>query len=413
MAITERDTTPRALPSDADISGRYFGEEELRNVTEVLRSGTLNSTKGTWVTKFETAFAERFGVPYARCVTSGTAAIHTAIAALNPEPGDEIITTPITDMGAITPILYESAVPVFADVDPLTYNVTAETIEPRITARTRAIVVTHLFGNMCDMDPIMALARKHGLPVIEDAAQAFAATYKGRVAGSIGDLGCFSFQQGKHMTCGEGGLVVVNNEEYQHRVRLFVDKAWGYGDPEPDHYFLALNYRMTELQGAVLMAQLGKLDKVVEARIRNASLMDGLLADFDGVHGPVTTSESMHVYWKYPLRVDDAIVQGGVDELAGALKKRGIWSAPRYIQKPAFMCQVLRDRVTFGDSEFPFRGPQRAGAETLDYDIENFPGAVEALGHICVLPWNEAYTPDDVEYVARAIADAVCELSVA
>ena len=197
---------PRPLPSDANSSGRNFGSEELELLQQVLESGTLNCTRGTWVKRFETEFGERYGVSYVRCVTSGTAAIHTAVAAVDPEPGDEIITTPITDMGAITPILYQGAIPIFADVDPLTYNVTAETIAPRITERTRAIIVTPLFGNPCDMDPILELARQRGIPVIEDAAQAFFAEYRGRRTGTMGDIGCFSLQQGKHMTTGEGGI---------------------------------------------------------------------------------------------------------------------------------------------------------------------------------------------------------------
>src|SRR5205814_3570291 len=195
------------LPSDADRTGRDLGAEELALLREVIESGTLNCTRGTQVKAFEKAFAERYGVPHARAVTSGTAAIHAAVAAIDPEPGDEIITTPITDMGAITPILYQTAIPVFADVDPLTYNMTAATIARKITRRTRAVMVTHLFGNPCDMDPILALCARHKLPLIEDCAQAFGTTYKGRAVGTMGAIGCFSLQQGKHMSTGEGGMV--------------------------------------------------------------------------------------------------------------------------------------------------------------------------------------------------------------
>ena len=249
------------LPSDGDSSGRDLGRDELDRLREVIESGTLNCTKGRAVKEFEARFAKRYGVEFGRATTSGTASIHAAIAAVDPEPGDEIITSPITDIGALSPIIYQTAIPVFADVDPLTYNVTAETIAPRITRRTRAIIVTHLFGNPCDMGPILDLARKHELPVIEDAAQAYEAECDGQLVGTIGDFGCFSLQQGKHMTTGEGGIVITRNEKYWRRLWLFVDKAWGYGDPAPDHYFLALNYRMTELQGAVALAQLEKLGR--------------------------------------------------------------------------------------------------------------------------------------------------------
>src|SRR5262245_40967872 len=158
--------TTITLPSDADITGRSFGAEELEYLKRVIASGTLNCTKGTVVREFESRFARSIGVPFCRTATSGTAAIHAAVAAVDPEPGDEVSTTPITDMGAITPILYQTAIPVFADVDPLTYNLTAASIAKRITRRTKAVMVTHLFGNPCDMDPIVDLCRGRRLALI-------------------------------------------------------------------------------------------------------------------------------------------------------------------------------------------------------------------------------------------------------
>ena len=148
-----------------------MGADELNNLNEVITSGTLTSTKGRFVKTFQEQFAEKLGVKHAYACASGTAAIHTAIAALDPEPGDEIVTSPITDMGALTPILYQAAIPVFAEVDPATWNVTAKTIEPVLSKRTKAIVVTHLFGNPCEMGEIVRLAESRGIPVIEDCAQ--------------------------------------------------------------------------------------------------------------------------------------------------------------------------------------------------------------------------------------------------
>jgi len=399
------------LPSDVDHTGRNFGEEELAILRRVIESGTLNCTKGTVVKKFEERFKEKYKAEFCRTTTSGTASIHTAIAGINPEPGDEIINTPITDMGALTPIIYQAAIPVFADVDPLTYNVTAETIAPKITKRTKAIMVTHLFGNPCDMDPIMELARQHKLPVIEDACQAYLAEYKGRLIGTIGDIGCFSLQQGKHMTTGEGGIVVSSNGEYTRRMWLFVDKAWGYGDPKPDHYFLALNYRMTELQGAVALAQLDKVDGVVESRIQTAEMLTNLIADVPGVSTPTITPDSKHVYWKYPLRIDYKIIEGGVDTFAAELKERGIFSAPRYIQKPAFMCQIFQERNTFGKSKFPFEGECRKDDPPVVYDPKEYPGTFDALSHVVVLPWNEFYTEEHVQYIANNIKAVAADLA--
>ena len=354
MSDVTKEMEPMVLPNDADASGRDLGKEELALLKEVIESGVLNSTKGTMVHRLEAAFAERYGADRCIASSSGTAALHTAIGAINPEPGDEIITTPITDMGALTPILYQQAIPIFADVDPITFNICAETIEPKITDRTCAIMVTHLFGNPCDMGPIMDLAKAHDLVVIEDCAQAFFAEYNGKRVGTFGDIGCFSLQQGKHMTTGEGGLSITDNPELARRMFLFVNKAWGYGDENPDHYFLAPNYRMTELQGAVALAQLEKVEGVVDRRQRAADLMTAHLEGVPGIMAPQITTNSTHVYWKYCLVVDAEVLGANVDELAAHLKSEGIFSAPRYVQKPAFMCQIFRDRQTYGKSQCPY-----------------------------------------------------------
>lgn len=394
------------LPSDADASGRSFGDEERALVDEVLASGVLNCTRGTKVRQLETEFARWLGTQHCRAISSGTAAIHTAIAALDPEPGDEIVTTPITDMGAITPILYQSAIPVFADVDPITYNVTADTIEKRLTPRTRAVIVTHLFGGACDMDPILELCHDKGLPIVEDCAQAYGATYGGRNVGTLGAIGCYSLQQGKHVSSGEGGLVVTDDPDLHRRMVLFSDKAWGYGDESPDHYFLAPNYRMTELAGAVALAQLRKLPAMLEQRLAMAERLRAAIADVAGVEAPAIHPGATHTYWKFPLRVDPEVIPGGAVALGARLRKTGVWCAPRYVQKPAFECQVLRDRVTFGNSRFPFDGPYRNGHPPVAYGRDQTPGAIDALEHVVVLPINERYRSEHVDFVAEAIRAA-------
>jgi dTDP-4-amino-4,6-dideoxygalactose transaminase len=396
------------LPSDADASGRDLGDAELALLREVIDSGTLNCTRGTQVNAFEAAFAARYGVPAARAVSSGTAAIHTAIAAIDPEPGDEIITTPITDMGAIAPILYQQAIPIFADVDPVTLNLTAQSVAARIGPRTRAIIATHLFGNPCDIAGIRRVAG--AIPVIEDCAQAYLATVGGQLVGTFGALGAFSLQQGKHMTSGEGGVVISADAALARRARLFSDKAWGYGDPEPDHYFLALNYRMTDLQGAVARAQLGKLDAVVASRQRSAARLTALLERSDGLTLPRAAAGATHVYWKYPLLVDPAVVRGGADALGARLKARGVACAPRYIQKPAFACRVLRERQTYGASRCPWSCRERAGGAAVTYDAADYPGTRQGLERVVVLPWNERYTDAHVDFIAAAVRGAVREL---
>lgn len=394
------------LPSDADRSGRDFGNEELTLLREVLESGTLNCTRGTQVNAFEREFASTFGVPHARAVTSGTAAIHTAIAAIDPDPGDEIITSPVTDMGAIAPILYQQAIPIFADVDPVTLNITPAAVEERITTRTRAIIATHLFGNPCDVVAIEELAAERGIPVIEDCAQAFLARRAGRLVGTIGAIGAFSLQQGKHMTTGEGGVVIASDARDARRMRLFSDKAWGYGDPTPDHTFLALNYRMTELQGAVARAQLGKLASVVERRQRVAASLTERLQDVAGLILPAAEAGCTHAYWKYPIHVDPRVYPGGPDAFASELKAQGVPSAPRYVGKPAFACEMFRARRTYGKSQCPYSCREERGGGVVRYDAAEYPGTMAGLARILVLPLNEFYTADHVELLADLVRKA-------
>ncbi len=392
------------LPSDQDHSGRTLAAEEVASVAQAIASGTLTSTKGTFVKGLEAQFAQCLEAQHCHACTSGTAAVHIAIAAIDPEPGDEIITTSITDMGALTPIVYQGAIPVFADVDPDTYNVTPRTIEACINERTRAIIVTHLFGNPCDMKGIMAIAEKHNLPVIEDCAQAYLAEADGRLVGSIGTIGCFSLQQGKHITTGEGGLVTTNNADLARRIFLLINKAWGYGDSKPDHYFAALNYRMNELTGAVALSQLDKLADVVDSRIATADKLTERITSLNGIGAPVIRPGDRMTYWKYCLNVDKNRVAGGTVALAGKLKDCGIASAPRYIQKPAFQCEVFRDQRTFGSSHYPFT---LARPEAVDYTPEKFPGTFAALNQVLVLPWNERYTTEHVDYIAKSIRNSV------
>jgi perosamine synthetase len=396
------------LPSDQDASGRTFGEEELAMLAQAIRSGTLFSVKGTLVKTLEKNFAQLLGIEHAHACASGTAALHTAIAAINPDPGDEIITSPITDMGALSPILYQGAIPVFADVDPKTCNVTAKTIESCLSERTRAIIVTHLFGNPCEMGEIMELARARSIPVIEDCAQAFLSRHDGEFVGTIGTIACFSLQQGKHITTGEGGLVATRDAALARRMFLFINKAWGYGDAQPDHYFLALNYRMSELQGAVAVAQLPKLKAVVKSRIAMADKLTEQLQGLPGIETPWVSPNSVHTYWKYCLRVDSQVLRGGSVKLGQLLAERGIASAPRYIQKPAFMCEVFQKQRTFGNNHYPFT---LARPEAVDYDRGRFPGTFDALEGILVLPWNERYTEEHVHYIANSLKQCVNQLA--
>ena len=395
------------LPSDLDRTGRDLGKEELELVRQVLESGLLFSPKGKYVAQLEKQFAERYGVKYATACSSGSAAVHVAVGAINPNPGDEIITTSVTDMGALTAILYQGAIPVFCDVDPDSYNVTADAIAARITSRTKAVIVTHLFGVPCDMDPIMQLCNSRNIPVIEDCAQAFDATYKGKPVGTFGAIAAFSFQQGKHMTTGEGGIVITNNPELGRHAFLFVNKAWGYGDKNPDHYFMAPNYRISELIGAVALAQLAKLNGVVARRRASAKKFTELIKDIKGITPQARPADSNPVFWKYCVNIDEAKAGVGLTEIAASMRSAGVFAMPRYIGKPAFECQIFRDKVTFGTSGWPYTDASRKGLPEVDYDRKNFPGTIKALSHVLVIPWNEFYTDEHVCFISNALHAAV------
>lgn len=394
-----------ALPSDGDSSGRTLGLEECDLAARAIRSGTLNSTKGTYVARFEQQFAARMGLKHAIACANGTAAVHCAIAAIGLRGGDEVITTPITDMGALTPILYEGGMPVFADVDPHTLNVTAATIARQITARTRAVVVTHLFGLPCDMAPIVELCRRHSLLLIEDMAQAFLAEEHSGRCGTFGAIACWSLQQGKHMTTGEGGMVGTDDPQLARKLFLFVNKAWGYGDSSPDHYFPALNYRLTELQGAVALGQLQKLDWVVQRRREVAAALSAGLAAEPGLELPHDPPGGRHAWWKYAFMVDPTVVQGGAIALGKAMKNRGVFCVPRYIQKPAFECQLFADFAASPVTALPWSHSDRRTAPQPLFRRSDYPGTVQALDRVVVLPLNELYTQAHVDHVVTVIAE--------
>ncbi len=397
------------LPSDQDASGRTLGSEEIQALTEVIKTGTLTSTKGRFVRTFETEFAKTVGAKHAYACASGTAAVHLAIAAINPNPGDEIVTTPITDMGALTPILYQGAIPVFADVDDRTCNVTAATIEARLSDRTKAIVVTHLFGNPCEMDEIMELAAARNLPVIEDCAQSFLAAYGGRKVGTIGRIGCFSLQQGKHITTGEGGIVDDRRRRpgpahvpvHQQGLGLRRREA---GSLLPRAQLPHERAAGRRRPGAAAQARWGGRAAPAHGRSphRAAEGHSWHRGAVGGARSRTTCTGSTPSWWT------SGSLRAVRRRSAKALKSYDIASAPRYIQKPAFMCDVIRNQRTLGDSRWPF---SLARPEAVDYDRAKHAGTYRALDRILVLPWNEGYTEEHVDYLAQSFRTAVASLS--
>jgi hypothetical protein len=286
-----------------------FDGNDIEAVTQVLRSGKVNYWTGDIARRFETAFAGRFKTRYAIALANGTVALELALHALGIGPGDEVITTCRTFIASASAVVMRGAVPVLADVDPVSQNLTAETVAKVLSPRTRAIIVVHLAGWPCEMDPIMALARKHGLKVIEDCAQAHGATYRGRPVGGIGDMGAFSFCQDKIMTTGgEGGMLVTDDKSLW-------EKAWAYKDhgksftavycqnQKPGFHWLhesfGTNWRMTEMQAALGCMALEKLDDWLRKRRRNARFLTEAFKDMPILRLTVPPLHVEHAYYKY------------------------------------------------------------------------------------------------------------------
>src|SRR5450631_4188472 len=275
-------------------------------IARVLDSGQF--VLGSEVAGFEQEFATYCGAAECIALNSGTSALHLALLAAGVGPGDEVITVPFTFVASVAAVTYSGARPILVDIDPRTFTMDPAAIEAAITPRTKAILPVHLYGQPADMDPIMDVARRHGLVVIEDAAQAHGAKYKGRPVGSIGDLGCFSFYPTKNLGAyGEGGAVTTNNSDYAKTIRALRD--WGQ-DRKYFHVLRGYNYRMEGFQGAILRVKLRHLEKWTEARRAHAALYDALLKESD-----VTTPRQMpyarHVYHVYAIRTPhrDALVE--------------------------------------------------------------------------------------------------------
>lgn len=380
---------------------RKVGEDELVELREVIESAWLFRFGGKKVEAFEKAFAEKHGVRFGIACTSGTAAIHTAIGALQFNPGDEVVTAPITDIGSVTPILKEGGIPLFADIDPETGNMDPECTEKLISDRTKAILVVHLAGNPCDMDAFVEIAKRHNLTLIEDCAQAHRAEYKGKFVGTIGDIGCFSLQQSKHITTGDGGICITDNEELATKMALFMDKGWERGAmvPHRRYVMLGLNYRMNEITGAVALAQIKRLDWVTSERHRKGTMLSELISECRYIKPQKVLEGCKAVYWHYELLVQhNAPFSAG--EFAKALNAEGIPCSAHYIGKPIFLCHeaLYRQRV-FGESRFPFDYASRE----VKYNESTCPKAQDYLNRLVVLPLHEFLSDEDISDIAKAI----------
>ena len=304
-----------------DLKAQYQSIAEEVNSAVLSTLASTQFVLGKEVQAFEEEFATYSGARYGVAVNSGTSALHLALLAAGVGPSDEVITVSSTFVATVAAIDYTGARPVFVDVDPVTLNMDSALVEAAITERTRAILPVHLHGQSADMDPIVDIARRHKLKVIEDAAQAHGAEYKGRRIGSIGDLGCFSFYPGKNLGAyGEGGMVVTNDEEYAHTIQMLRD--WGQ-EKKYHHVLKGYNYRMDGIQGAILRVKLRYLEDWTEARRSHAAVYNELLVD-SGVQTPVEMPYARHVYHVYAVRTP------GRDALQQALQAKEIQTGIHY-----------------------------------------------------------------------------------
>ena len=358
-----------------DLKAQYqsIKQEVDQAVLAVLESSQF--VLGPEVAAFEKEFAAFSGAAHGIAVNTGTSALHLALLAAGVGPGDEVITVPFTFVATVAAIRYTGARPVFVDIDPHSFTMDPAALSAAITPRTKAIVPVHLYGQAADMDPIVAIARRHGLVVIEDACQAHAAEYKRRPVGSLGDLACFSFYPGKNLGAyGEGGIILTNDADHARQARM--QRDWGQ-EQRYHHTLQGFNYRMEGIQGAVLRVKLRHLAKWTDLRRERAAMYNRLLAD-RGVTTPPEMSYARHVYHIYAVRSLDR------DGLQKQLLDRGVHTGLHY----------------------PIPVHLQPAHADLGYTAGQFPHSEAAAREVLSLPLYPEMPLTDVEGVAEAIGAA-------
>jgi dTDP-4-amino-4,6-dideoxygalactose transaminase len=370
---TMRSVWPRILPEDID------------RILEQVRSGLLTEMSAVEAVRaFEHEIAAAVRTRLALITNSGTAALHCAVAALRVEPGDEVVVPALTYIACAAAVIHHNAIPVFADIDPLTFNVTADTISEAITARTRAIIVVHMHGLPADLDGIRGIARKHGLPIIEDFSQAFGAEYQGRPVGGLAEVGVASLMAGKNLaSAGEGGVLVTNDRELRNRaaaLKCFAQVVASDGSYITAHETMGYNYRISLVALAMASQQLFRLDEYNALRRENAARLDAALGEIPGFSGPVTPTECKHVYHIYRFRFDPD--PGGLrispDQMREGLK-RVFWAEGlplvEFQNTPLPGHALLQRKVGYGRG-CPW---SCAGRAEMTYRIEDYPASLAVI----------------------------------
>jgi len=357
------------------IAKPLLGREELEAIKEVLESGVL--TQGEKVRRFEKEFANYIGVKHAVAVSNGTAALDTALKALKIGPGDEVVTPAFSFVASSNCILYQGAKPVFTDINARTFNIDPSEVSNKITAKTKAIICAHLFGQPADMKELKETAEEHKIALVEDAAQAHGAEYRGQKVGGIGAIGCFSFYATKNMTTGEGGMITTNDSELARRARLIRD----HGQTEKyRHVILGYNYRMPEVCAAIGLVQLRKLDGFNRRRRENARLLTKGIQKISGLVPPHVNEGVKHVFYQFVVRVEDDFPIGR-DNLARNLEKVRVGVAVHY-PTPIYKQPLYRE---------------------LGYEKTTCPTAEDACKRVLSLPVHPSVTKEDIAYTIEIL----------
>jgi len=341
-----------------------IGIEEVEAAKQVIESGVLSQFLGVWhedfygglkVREFERQCAEYFGVKHAVTVNSWTSGLVAAVGAIGIEPGDEVIVTPWTMSATATAILHWNAIPVFADIDPETFNLDPKSVEANITPYTKAIMVADIFGQSADMDALMAIAAKHGLKVISDTAQAPGALYKGKYAGTLADVGGYSLNYHKHIHTGEGGILVTDNDEIAERVQLIRNHAEVVvGDKGVTNLsnMIGHNFRLGEIECVIGIEQLKKLDRFVQSRQALANRLTEGLHGLRGLRTPVVKPGCTHVYYVYPMVLDIEALGVSRERIHAALQAEGVAVSKHY--QNIHLLPLYQRKIAYGSMGFPW-----------------------------------------------------------
>lgn len=363
------------------VSIPVFGEDEIANVTDALRKGEISGNFGSYLGRFESEFAARMGCRHGVATTSGTTALHLAVAVLGIGPGDEVLVSSSTNIATALAVHHNGALTVPVDCEDVTWNMDLDQLERLITPRTRAIIPVHLFGHPVDMDRLMDIARRHDLAVIEDCAESHGATVRGKVTGSLGDMGCFSFYSNKIITTGEGGMVTTNDDDLAEKLRSMRNLA--FGQPRFLHQVAAFNFRMTSYQAAFGLAQLTRLEDIIAAKRTMAARYTAHLTEIPGILCPREMDWAHHVYWMYAVCIDPEAFGMPRDQLCAALDARGI-------QTRTFFCPM---------NQQPFL------RETPGFAGGPLPVADRLWETGFYLPSTHTLTPEDIAHICTAISD--------